>query len=105
LPSPRGPASVKMVRRHMGKIVYGRTHVAPEYPRQVRICAPALSSILAYWTVFSTVEKTRKFAVTGMERFLCNVLTITHSEDNSHAQNNHSLRLCMSSHLSYRNAP
>ena len=45
-------------------------------PWQVMICAPARSSILAYSTVFSTVGKTLNFAVTGMDRFLCNVSTV-----------------------------
>ena len=49
-------------------------------PWQVMICAPARSSILAYSTVFSTVGKTLNFAVTGMDRFLCNVLTIIYEE-------------------------
>ena len=44
-------------------------------PWQVIICAPALSNILAYSTVFSTVGNTRNLAVTGIDRFTCRVLT------------------------------
>lgn len=44
-------------------------------PWQVMICAPALSNILAYSTVFSTVGNTRNLAVTGIDRFTCSVLT------------------------------
>jgi hypothetical protein len=44
-------------------------------PWQVRICAPARSSILAYSTVLFTSLKMRNLAVTGTSRFSWRILT------------------------------
>lgn len=81
-------------------------------PWQVIICAPARSSILAYSTVFSTVGKTLNFAVTGTDRFLCNVLTIFYGKQGrvrfgpqGGDSDRRLLISCINSQSSWRNAP